>query len=96
MGVREILLPHRDTVVRLLRECKARNARVFGSVARREANRTSDIDLLVDFDPDASLLDQIELKDQLESLLRRKVDLVEPNGLHWLVRPQVLFEATPL
>ncbi|HLN51054.1 MAG TPA: nucleotidyltransferase family protein [Thermoplasmata archaeon] len=77
----------------LLRVNKARNPRVFGSVARREATPKSDLDLLVDFDSDASLFDQIALKQDLERLLHRKVDVVDPKGLHWLVRPQVLFEA---
>ena len=91
--MREILDPHREAVARLLHENKARNLRVFGSVARREATRASDIDLLVDFDPDASVLDQIQLKAGLESLLGRQVDVVDSQGLHWLIRPQVLFEA---
>jgi predicted nucleotidyltransferase len=74
----------------------ARNPRVFGSVARSEATNRSDLDLLVDFDPGATAFDHIGLKQELERMFRRKVDVVEPDGLHWLVRPQVLFEAVPL
>ncbi len=80
----------------VLRKHRARNPRVFGSVVRSEATKRSDLDLLVDFDPGASAFDQIELKMDLERLLRRRVDVVEPAGLHWLIRPQVLFEAVPL
>ncbi len=72
---------------------KARNPRVFGSVARSEATARSDIDLLVDFDPGATPMDQIGLKQDLERLFRRRVDVAEAAGLHWLIRPQVLFEA---
>lgn len=89
-----IIGPHREELMILLRGHKARNPRVFGSVARSEATARSDLDLLVDFDPGASAFDQIELKQDLERLLGRTVDVVEPGGLHWLIRPQVLFEAT--
>lgn len=75
---------------------KARNPRVFGSVARSEATARSDIDLLVDFDPGATAMDQIGLKQDLERLFRRRVDVAEPAGLHWLSRPQILFEAVPV
>ncbi len=79
-----------------LRDHKARNPRVFGSVLRSEATPDSDIDLLVDFDPGASAFDHVELAQALGRLFHRKVDVVEPQGLHWLIRPQVLFEAVPL
>lgn len=69
---------------------------MFGSMARNEANRRSDVDLLVDFEPDASAFDHVGLLRELEKLFHRKVDVAEPNGLHWLVRPQVLFEAIPV
>lgn len=75
---------------------KARNPRVFGSVVRSEATRRSDLDLLVDFDPGATALDQIELREELGKLFHRKVDVVEPDGLHWLIRPQILFESVSL
>jgi uncharacterized protein len=69
---------------------------VFGSVRRSEATRRSDVDLLVDRDADASLLDRAALAAELEDLLRRRVDIVPEDSLHWLARPQVLFEAIPL
>ncbi|HTP54861.1 MAG TPA: nucleotidyltransferase domain-containing protein [Thermoplasmata archaeon] len=86
----------RDRLFDALRKNKARNPRVFGSVARRQATRQSDLDLIVDFDPEASIYDLVGLKIDLERVLHRKVDVVEPRGLHWLMRPQILFEATPL
>ena len=72
---------------------KARNPRVFGSVARSAATNRSDLDLLVDFEPGATAFDQIGLIQELERVFGRRVDVVEPDGLHWLIRPQVLFEA---
>jgi uncharacterized protein len=93
LGVAEIVAPKREELEGILRRNKARNPRVFGSVARNEATRKSDLDLLVDFDQGASAFDQMGLMLDLEKLFRRKVDVAEPSGLHWLIRPQVLFEA---
>jgi predicted nucleotidyltransferase len=73
-----------------------RHVRAFGSVRRSEATGTSDVDLLVDRDPGTSLLDRAALGLELERLLHRKVDVVPEESLHWLIRPQVMFEALPL
>ena len=70
--------------------------RVFGSVARSAAGPRSDVDLLVDFRPEASAYDQVELILDLEKLLKRKVDVTTEASLHWLVRPQALIEAVAL
>lgn len=83
----------RAQLLTAVRAHRARNPRVFGSVVRFQATDTSDLDLLVDFDDNASLFDQLALKDELEELLHRRVDVVDPQGLHWLIKPQVLFEA---
>jgi hypothetical protein len=69
---------------------------VFGSVRRSEATATSDIDLLVDRGAGTSLLERAALIDDLERILGRRVEVVPDEALHWLVRPQVLFEAEPL
>lgn len=96
LGVPEVVGPRRAELMVTLRAHNARNPRVFGSVVRSEATARSDLDLLVDFDPGATAFDQIALMEELERLFRRKVDVVEPAGLHWLIRPQVLFEAVRL
>ncbi len=96
LGIAEIVTPKRAELERVLRSRRARNPRVFGSVARRSAGPKSDLDLLVEFDPGASAFDQFGLMEDLEKLFGRKVDVAEPSGLHWLVRPQVLFEAVPV
>lgn len=93
LGVSELIGPRREELMIILRAHGARNPRVFGSLARSEGTLRSDIDLLVDFDPGTSALDQIGLKQDLERLFRRRVDVTEPDGVHWLIRPQVMFEA---
>jgi uncharacterized protein len=67
--------------------------RVFGSVARGEANRQSDIDFLVELESGRSLLDLGGLQMELESLLGRRVDVVTARGLRARIREHVLREA---
>jgi hypothetical protein len=74
----------------------ARNVRVFGSVARDEARADSDVDFLVDLDPDRSLLDVGGLAIDLSLLLDRPVDVVTEAGLRERIRSRVVREARPL
>lgn len=96
LGIAEIVTPRRNDILRLLRKNKARNPRVFGSVARGSATKKSDLDLLVDFDAGASAFDHIGLVQDLEDLLKRPVEVAEPDELHWIIRPQALFEAVSI
>ncbi|GIX27868.1 nucleotidyltransferase family protein [Pelomicrobium sp. G1] len=68
---------------------------VFGSVARDEAGPESDVDILVEFSPDArvGLFGLIELQQRLEELLGCKVDVGTPQGLRPRIRDRVLSEA---
>lgn len=63
------------------RRHRADRVSVFGSAARGDDQPGSDIDFLVEFGPDASLVDLIELQDELERLLGRPVDVVSAGGL---------------
>jgi predicted nucleotidyltransferase len=68
---------------------------LFGSAAREEMRAGSDIDILVEFLPDAEidLVDYAGLMLDLQQLLGRQVDLVSKNGLKPLIRASVLKEA---
>ena len=96
LGIEQLLTPKRAEILRLAANHHVVKLRVFGSVARASAGKRSDVDLLVEFDSDATALDQVGLMQDLEVLLRRKVEVTTPEGLHWLVRPQALFEAVLL
>jgi len=86
----------REDILRLARERGARNLRVFGSVARGDAREGSDLDLLVDWEPNRSLLDHAGLVEDLQELVGMKVHLGTDKSLHWYVRDRILREATPL
>jgi uncharacterized protein len=68
---------------------------VFGSFAHGEARPDSDLDILVDYREDArpDLFDFIELKQHLEALVGRRVDLATPEALHRRLRERILAEA---
>ncbi|HZU25142.1 MAG TPA: nucleotidyltransferase family protein [Bryobacteraceae bacterium] len=72
------------------------NVRVFGSVARGDANAASDLDLLVEWQPGRSLLDHVRLVQDLEQLLSMKIHIGREKSLHWYVRDTILREAKPL
>jgi uncharacterized protein len=96
MGIDELLLPYREEILRIAAQHGAYHVRVFGSVARGEARSDSDVDFLVEIEPQRTLLDQIALIQSLEELLGRKVDVAEPEALHERIRERVLNEAVAL
>jgi len=87
--VRSVLGRHHDA----LRALGVRSLRVFGSVARGEADAGSDVDLLVDLAPELDLFDFIDVKLYLEEALGAPVDLVEQRALRGAMRGRVLREA---
>jgi uncharacterized protein len=96
MDLNRLLQEKREAILQLAAKHGARNVRVFGSVARHEANEQSDIDFLVDMEPGRSLMDQGGLLMDLRELLGREVDVVTEKGLYWLLRRRILKEARPL
>jgi uncharacterized protein len=92
----ELLYKKREDILRVASKRGAYNVRVFGSVARGEADSKSDIDLLVDLEPGRSLFDLGGLLMDLQDLLGQNVDVVMERGLRERIRERVLKEAVPL
>ena len=87
---------HRTEILQVARENGAYDVRLFGSVARGEDRPDSDLDLLVRMEDGRSLLDHVALKQDLEDLLGRDVDVVTEASLHPGLRDRVLREAVSL
>lgn len=96
MTLQELRTTKRNEILRVAANRGARNIRIFGSVARGENDARSDIDFLVDLEPNRSLFDLSGLLIDLEALLQTEVDVVTERGLRARIREQVLREAVPL
>jgi uncharacterized protein len=97
LAIKDLLSSHQSQILLVAEKHGASNVRIFGSVARGEANEDSDIDFLVDYDlekitpwfPSGLLLD-------LEQLLNHKVDVATVDMLKDRIRDRVLQEAITL
>ena len=93
MGIDELIGGKREEILRIAARHGARNVRVFGSVARGEADASSDLDLLVDLEPGRSLIDLGALLADLQAELGTPVDVVTEAGLRPALRERVLRDA---
>lgn len=78
----------------ILKRNGVKRAAIFGSYARGQENKNSDIDILIEYenDDEKSFFDVIGLKLELEKELKRKVDLVEYSMIHPRLKKQILKE----
>jgi len=91
-----ILQRYRTEILALALRHGAGNVRVFGSLARGDEREDSDLDLLVTLGEGRSLLDLVGLKQDVEDLVHRPVDVVTDRALSPYIRERVLSEAIPL
>jgi predicted nucleotidyltransferase len=82
----------------LCEEYAVRELSLFGSALREDFNGNSDIDLLVEFQPNARITfpQLLRLEKEFSKTLGRKVDLVPKDGLRYKMKEQVLAEAQVL
>jgi predicted nucleotidyltransferase len=90
------LRARREEIVSIAARRGASNLRVVGSVARGEATESSDIDLVVDFEPGRSLFDHGGLIADLEALLGCTVEVMSARGIRERLRARVEKEAVAL
>ena len=91
-----VLATKRTAVREMVNRFNSANPRVFGSVMRGTDQDGSDLDLLVDALPGATLFDLGGLQEELETLLGIQVDLLTPSDLPQKFRAKVLAEAQPV
>lgn len=96
MTIYERLQANRECILQTAAKYGAYNVRIFGSVARGEADASSDVDFLVEMEPGRSLFDLGGLLMDLQELLNCKVDVVTEKGLRERIRERVLKEAISL
>jgi hypothetical protein len=96
VDIDEILKEKREEILYIASRYGAANVRIFGSAARCEADAGSDIDLLVDMEPDRSLMDLGGLWYDLNDLLGVRVDVFTETVLKKRVRERAVKEAVPL
>ena len=96
MTLDELRQTRKSQILTLAEAYGAHNVRVFGSLARGDSGENSDVDLLVDLDPDRSLMDLGGLLMGLQELLGRSVDVATEKMLRPHVRERALAEAVPL
>lgn len=89
----ERLRGNRSAILTLAKQYGPRSVRIFGSVARCQA---SDIDILVDFEPGRSLLDQIGFEQGVADLLAERVEVVAEGGISPYLESRILGEAIVL
>ena len=87
--VKKTLKKHKEDVVR---NYKVKEIGIFGSLVRGEQKKRSDIDILVEYSELPDLLKLIELERHLQRLLKKKVDLVEKNGIRPELKDRILRE----
>ncbi len=96
MGIEEILKSKRAEILRIAHKHGVGQIRVFGSVARGEADEQSDVDFLVQVTGPTPPWFPGGLVADLEQLLGRKVDVVEPEAIREPLREKIIKEAVPL
>jgi predicted nucleotidyltransferase len=96
MLTQQSIRERRDAILEIARRYGASDIRIFGSVARGDATDSSDLDLIVRFEPGRSLLDHGGLIEDLQEFLGVRVDVVSEDGMRERFRSRVTKEAIAL
>ena len=96
MKIADFIKKNRNQIHEIASRHGAQNIRLFGSIARNEERKDSDVDLLVSMQPGSSLLDIIAIKQDLEELLGRKVDVVTEDSISPYMREEIFRDAVNL
>jgi len=86
----------REKIVEIAKNHGVKKAYIFGSFAREEGQKDSDLDVIVEFEPERSLLELVELERELKENLGLEVNVVTEKGLHPMVKDRILAERRPV
>jgi len=92
----ESLRRKRAEIISIAKRNGGRKVRIFGSFARGDSGMDSDVDFLIELEPGRSLLDIIAIKQNLEDLLQRKVDVVTESAVSPYIRKEIMRQAISL
>ena len=92
----EKLKQKRAEIISIAERNGGRKVRIFGSLARGDSTMDSDVDFLIELEPKRSLLDIIAIKQDLEDLLQRKVDVVTESAVSPYIRKEIVRQAISL
>jgi len=86
--IKRILLNNR----KILKKYKVNKIGIFGSFATGRTRKKSDVDLLVEFEDMIDLFEFVHLNDEIQHILKSKVDLVTPDTIKPYIKPKILKE----
>ncbi len=86
--IKRVLLNNR----KILKKYKVNKIGIFGSFATGRAKKKSDVDLLVEFEDMIDLFEFVHLNDEIQHILKSKVDLVTPDTIKPYIKPKILKE----
>jgi len=92
----EALKQKRAEIISIAERNGGRKVRIFGSVARGDSRVDSDVDFLIELEPERSLLDIVAIKQDLEDLLQMKVDVVTESAVSPYIRRDIVRQAISL
>lgn len=82
----------RFKIAKIMRDRGIKKAGIFGSYARGEQKKSSDVDILIEPTAEMGFFDIVKLEDELEDSLKKKVDLLTYASVHRLLRERILRE----
>ncbi|EKE14999.1 MAG: hypothetical protein ACD_12C00206G0013 [uncultured bacterium] len=83
-------------IIPILKKYGVSRASLFGSVVRGDTHKNSDVDILIEVGKETTLFDIIDIKSDLEGILKKKVDLVEYKGIKSALRDNILSSQLPI
>lgn len=84
---------YQQIIVPVLKKYMIKRAAIFGSFAKNESHRYSDVDILIEPEKGFTLFKFLQLEGEISELIKRKVDLVEFSAIKPSIRTEVLASA---